>query len=182
MIKSLAILIIIAFLAACSGGGGSDTETTTIKTEPLQTVIFYGDSIGKQLEESEDRPDFVYDTRPGRELMALTFEPESIRKNTVIDYNYDVIYIELGTNDRGNEVAAELHLIQLLEGYQDKIICVLPMTQRGEEIPFRLVMIEHCNNTIDPLAFGVYPLNDSDTVHLSDTDGGDNVRHYGSIF
>ena len=42
--------------------------------------------------------------------MALTFEPENIRKNVVIDYSYDLIYIELGTNDRGNEIAAELRL------------------------------------------------------------------------
>jgi len=178
------IIILCLMITGCSSGGGSSEETTVvIQTEPLTfKTIFYGDSIGRQLEESDHGLDFVFDTEPGRELTELTFTPQgNVRKNTIIDYSYDLIYIALGTNDK-DMAAAELHLIQLLDGYQDKIICVLPMTIKDVEAPFRSIMKEHCNNIIDPLEYGVYPLNTEDRVHLSDTDGGDNIRHYGSIF
>ena len=75
--------------------------------------------------------------------------------------------------------SAELHLLQLLSGYEDKIICVLPMTRKNRmELPFRPIMQKHCINIIDPLQDGVYPL-DSDNIHLW---GADNIKHYESIF
>ena len=168
------LLAIIVLISACSGGGGSDDK-------PKPSIIYYGDSIGRQLSESPDRPDFTYDVMNSRKITELTFTPNDHRRNTTIDYSYDRIYIALGTNDR-DMPAAELQLIQLLDGYEDKIICVLPMTRRGEEIEFRRIMKVHCLNTIDPLQHGVYPLSETDSVHLSYTDGGDNISHYAGIF
>lgn len=166
-------------ITGCSSGGGSSEKTVIIKTEPL-TSIYYGDSIGKQLSESSDRPDFTYDVMNGRKITELTFTPTDHRRNTTIDYSYDWVYIALGTNDL-DMPGAELHLIQLLAGYEDKIICVLPITRQGVEIEFREIMKAHCLNTIDPIEYGVYPLA-SDGLHLSNTDGGSNVDHYSSMF
>jgi len=186
VIKSIALPILIAFLSACSGGG-SDTETTVvIQTEPLCNSIYYGDSIGRQLEESQYRPDFTYDTHPGRKMIDIKFDADyigGIREGwqTVIDYSFCNIYIALGTNDHDDVEASELKLIQLLHGHQDQIICVMPMTRKGVELPMRDIMLRECQTIIDPIAFGVYPL-DEDEIHLSKTDGGENIKHYASIF
>ena len=166
------ILILALFLTGCSGGSGGGSAPKQ------QTIIFYGDSIGRQLEQSDHNLPFVFDTEPGRKITDLRFTQLDGRKKTVIDYSYDVIYIELGTNDKDMD-AAELHLLQLLNGFEDKIICVLPMTRKNRmELPFRPIMQKHCINIIDPLQDGVYPL-DSDNIHLW---GADNIKHYESIF
>ena len=168
-------------ITGCSSGGGSDAETTVvIKTEALTCKpVFYGDSIGVQLSESPDAPDFVYDVYPGRKITDLLIDEKPTEPiQTSINYSYCTIYIALGTNPHPD---SELHLLQLLEGYRDKIICVLPMTLWVEEVPIREVMLRECTRTIDPLANGVYPLA-LDQIHLSNTDNGSNISQYSALF
>ena len=181
------LIILITLLAGCSGGGSSDESTKIVTTESAifttcSGSIFYGDSIGKQLRDSGLLPWMDFDTYGGRTLMHLGIgEPKTDHPAyTFIDYSYCNIYIALGTNTRGDEAATELHFMQLLEGHRDKIICVLPMTWKGELIAFREVMKRECSQWIDPIQFGVYPLN-IDGVHLS-INHSDNVEHYAALF
>jgi len=177
-------IIVIALLCGCASGGGSggDTETVTIKTEPLTCKpIFYGDSITAQFMKAINAPDFIYDAVGGRAVTHLLIEgPATTRHETVIDYDACHIYIALGTNNRFAEELNELHFIQLIEGYRDKITCVLPMTWAGEMIPFREVMLRECTSIIDPLQFGVLPLG-KDGIHLNNA-SPENAVHYASIF
>jgi len=181
MLMMIIIVVFIAFLAACGGGGGGSEEKTyeitIIQTESLQCrPIFYGDSIGVQLSESDNPPPFVYDVAPGRKMTDLLINEKPTEPlHTPINYSYCKIYIELGTNP---SEGSELHLLQLLEGYRDKIVCVLPITLWGEEVPIREFMLRECRHTIDPLANGVYPL-DPDQIHLGDKE---NVNHYAALF
>jgi len=183
------LLVIIAFLimilTACGGGGGGSdqaTETTTIKTEALACKpTYYGDSITGQFSKASNAPDFNYDFVGGRRITDLLMEgPATKPVQTVIDYTACHIYLALGTNSHWTLGLDELWFLQLIEGYRDKITCVLPMTKRGELIAFREVMIRECTNIIDPIQFGVLPLS-GDGVHLM-RDSPENAEHYASIF
>jgi len=174
MIRILAILF-IAWLGGCSGG--SDTETAVvIKTEALTCrSVFYGDSIGKQMADSEYAPGFDYHVKNGRMITDVDS----------LDESYCKIYLELGTNMDWNnpdrKAIDEMHLISLIAGIEDKVICVLPMTTWGNEPYMRGMMIEHCTRIIDPLQEGVYPLN-HDEIHLSNDLETGNIEHYASLF
>jgi len=182
----LIICILALFVAGCSGGGGgSDTETTVNHQSAIADTchgsILYGDSIGKQLRDSGLLPWLDFDTYGGRTLMHLSIEHKSDKEAySVIDYSYCTIYIELGTNTIPDKAKEELHFLQLLEGHRDQIVCVLPMTWKGELIAFREVMARECTQWIDPIQEGIYPLN-VDGVHLS-INHSDNIEHYASLF
>jgi len=171
------IIILFLMITGCSSGGGSDTETTVvIQTEPMQCrSAFYGDSIGKQMADSIYAPDFDYYVKNGRMITDVDS----------LDDSYCTIYLELGTNmDWDNperQAIDEMHLISLIAGIEDKVICVLPMTMWGNEPYMRGMMKEHCAHVIDPLQAGVYPLN-YDEIHLSNDLETGNIEHYSSLF
>tara|TARA_R110000851_G_C12825032_1_gene540018 strand:+ start:61 stop:564 length:504 start_codon:yes stop_codon:yes gene_type:complete len=162
------IIILSLILQGCGGGGSQSSEHCK--------AVYYGDSIGEQLSRADNAPDFIYKVLGGRKIIDLLINEKPTKKHHLsIDYSHCKIYIALGTNKAEGD---ELHLLQLLEGYRNKITCVLPMTLYSVEPPIREVMIRECINIIDPIASGVYPLK-GDGVHLGD---GDNREHYASIF
>ena len=168
------ILILTLLLTGCSGGGGKSAKSVTvIQTEQHQCrSAFYGDSIGKQLRDSVYAPDFDYYVEGGRTIMGVDS----------LDDGYCTIYLELGTNIAAEGAEAEeMQLIGLIAGIEDKVVCVLPMSQMGVFWHMRDMMKEHCKRIIDPVQHGVYPLS-FDGVHLQFGTDNDNLKHYASLF
>ena len=177
--------ILIIFLAVLLSACGDIAPSASGNTEPCRP-IYYSDSIGWQMEQHGLVKNIDFDTKKGRKLIDVVFNPSEIggdRENWqfTVDYSYCHIYLAVGSNDIFDLASGELALIQILEGHRDKITCVLPMTIWGDEPPMRDVMLRECKFTIDPIVYGIYPLH-PDAVHLSETDGGANIAHYSSMF
>jgi len=175
------LLAIIVLISACSGGSGSNE---TVTAESGKRVIcsgtaYYGDSIGGQVEESGLLPGFNFHNTSG---IVITGEGKQGNGLPIpVSRSYCIIYIALGTNQADTPELTRDALLVMIDGIEDRVTCVLPMTIHGELVePSRSVLKEYCPRYIDPIQLGIYPLSD-DGVHL-DRMGGENVAHYVSMF
>ena len=176
-------IILSILLTACSS---SNSPEVTVVNANCEGTAYYGDSIGRQLRDSGLLPEIDFHVVSGVTITGRT--ASGVNSPIIIDGSYCTIFIALGTNQAwpvGGRSTADItkdSLLTMIEGIEDRVTCVLPMTIDGELIePSRSTLKQHCPRYIDPIQLGVYPLS-SDGVHLERGENSENIAHYASMF
>ena len=159
MINKL-ILCACVLLVACQ----SDKKSNNVQYNddaPIQDVMIIGASLCADKNGTAHSMGIKKDCVPGRTLMSV----ESI------DYDYRIIFLQLGTNDIGRGVSSEDYKSKLESLMRDNIICILPNEQQGVHTEdHRQAMRDTCPIVVDPVYDCAVSIGDPDGVHYIEQD------------